>query len=297
MDPLSLLMRLCAAVPAPRFHTVRYAGVLPAASKWRPRIVPRQAAAEHDAESHAKPKRKGSRNWGGRSPPHGVDVRRRRRRVAVGAVDGAVVCARRGEVPQVQRTDEARHARARPQERRAIAPSPRRAARATRTRSRQSSPLLQDRRHSATHSWRPRGLTTPRWTRPFAGPTSHQTVASTLDPSSLESPEAFQSRPSTPAAPRQIAFKSLTLFDPLRLTGVHAEIERLGFRLIIDAGGLRALAHEPTVRHLIDAEHETVLPRVGIRCTRSVLHVTDGRPHSLTHAATRQSSNVGRANS
>jgi len=63
MDPLSLLMRLCAAVPAPRFHTVRYAGVLAAASKWRPRIVPRQAAAEHDAESDAKPKRKGSRYW------------------------------------------------------------------------------------------------------------------------------------------------------------------------------------------------------------------------------------------
>ena len=63
MDPLSLLMRLCAAVPAPRFYTVRYAGVLAAASKWRPRIVPRQAAAEDDADSDAKPKRKGSRYW------------------------------------------------------------------------------------------------------------------------------------------------------------------------------------------------------------------------------------------
>jgi len=63
MDPLSLLMRLCAAVPAPRFHTVRYAGVLAAASKWRPRIVPRTAVAEDDAESDDKPKRKGSRYW------------------------------------------------------------------------------------------------------------------------------------------------------------------------------------------------------------------------------------------
>ena len=63
MDPLSLLMRLCAAVPAPRFHTVRYAGVLAAASKWRPRIVPRIAAAEDDADSDDKPKRKGSRYW------------------------------------------------------------------------------------------------------------------------------------------------------------------------------------------------------------------------------------------
>jgi len=39
MDPLSLLLRLCAAVPAPRFHTVRYAGVLAARSKVRPHIV------------------------------------------------------------------------------------------------------------------------------------------------------------------------------------------------------------------------------------------------------------------
>jgi hypothetical protein len=40
MDPLSLLSRLCAAVPPPRRHTVIYAGVLGAASKWRSRIRP-----------------------------------------------------------------------------------------------------------------------------------------------------------------------------------------------------------------------------------------------------------------
>jgi hypothetical protein len=40
LDPLSLLTRLCASVPPPRFHTVRYAGVLASASKLRPRIVP-----------------------------------------------------------------------------------------------------------------------------------------------------------------------------------------------------------------------------------------------------------------
>jgi hypothetical protein len=39
LDPLSLLSRLVAAVPAPRFHTVRYAGVLGSASKLRARIV------------------------------------------------------------------------------------------------------------------------------------------------------------------------------------------------------------------------------------------------------------------
>jgi hypothetical protein len=50
LDPLSLLCRLVALVPAPRFHTVRYFGVLAAASKWRPLIVPKprpsQAADE-----------------------------------------------------------------------------------------------------------------------------------------------------------------------------------------------------------------------------------------------------------
>ena len=32
MDPLSLLCRLATSVPAPWFHTVRYAGVLASAS-------------------------------------------------------------------------------------------------------------------------------------------------------------------------------------------------------------------------------------------------------------------------
>ncbi len=63
MDPLSLLMRLCAAVPAPRFHTVRYAGVLAAASKVRSKIVPHAAPPANDVESDGKPKRKGSRYW------------------------------------------------------------------------------------------------------------------------------------------------------------------------------------------------------------------------------------------
>lgn len=39
-DPLSLLVRLATTVPPPHFHTVRYAGVLAAASKWRARVVP-----------------------------------------------------------------------------------------------------------------------------------------------------------------------------------------------------------------------------------------------------------------
>jgi hypothetical protein len=40
MDPLSLLVRLAATIPPPRFHTVRYSGVLGSASKWRSAIGP-----------------------------------------------------------------------------------------------------------------------------------------------------------------------------------------------------------------------------------------------------------------
>jgi hypothetical protein len=44
MDPLSLLCRLAATVPPPRFHTVRYAGVLSSHAKWRPLVVPKPQA-------------------------------------------------------------------------------------------------------------------------------------------------------------------------------------------------------------------------------------------------------------
>jgi hypothetical protein len=45
MDPLSLLCRLASSVPPPRFHTVKYAGVLAPASPWRSRIAPQCGAA------------------------------------------------------------------------------------------------------------------------------------------------------------------------------------------------------------------------------------------------------------
>jgi len=73
LDPLSLLCRLATAVPPPRFNTVRYAGVLAAASKWRPRIVPPLPATpdedhhERCATCTAKDKpathRSGYRSW------------------------------------------------------------------------------------------------------------------------------------------------------------------------------------------------------------------------------------------
>ena len=58
MDPLSLLCRLATSVPPPRFHTVRYAGVLAAASPWRPRIAPKPPT-EEPAVATPKPDRTG----------------------------------------------------------------------------------------------------------------------------------------------------------------------------------------------------------------------------------------------
>jgi len=61
MDPLSLLCRLASSVPPPRFHTVRYAGVLASASPWRSRIAPKPPAQTGEPET---PKRAGGyRPW------------------------------------------------------------------------------------------------------------------------------------------------------------------------------------------------------------------------------------------
>ena len=61
LDPLSLLCRLAAAVPPPRMHLVRYSGVLAAASKLRPLVVPPPPAAPVEPSAHnqraAKPRR------------------------------------------------------------------------------------------------------------------------------------------------------------------------------------------------------------------------------------------------
>jgi len=61
MDPLSLRCRLATSVPPPRLHTLTYAGVLAAASAWRPRLAPKPAP---DARSEAPRKRTRSyRMW------------------------------------------------------------------------------------------------------------------------------------------------------------------------------------------------------------------------------------------
>ena len=63
MDPLSLLCRLAASVPPPRHHTVRYAGVLEAASDWRSRIVPPSDDALAPERAGKKKRRRRYRTW------------------------------------------------------------------------------------------------------------------------------------------------------------------------------------------------------------------------------------------
>jgi len=66
MDPLSLLSRLATSVPPPRYHTVKYAGVLAPASPWRARIAPHAEDANEGEEAEAsKPRRAGGtyRPW------------------------------------------------------------------------------------------------------------------------------------------------------------------------------------------------------------------------------------------
>jgi hypothetical protein len=53
VDPLSLLCRLAAAVPPPKMHLVRYAGVLSAAHKWRPKVVPPLPTEADDDRAHS----------------------------------------------------------------------------------------------------------------------------------------------------------------------------------------------------------------------------------------------------
>src|SRR5436309_1392529 len=45
LDPLEMLQKLAALIPAPHAHLVRYAGLFAPAAKWRSAIVPAAAAA------------------------------------------------------------------------------------------------------------------------------------------------------------------------------------------------------------------------------------------------------------
>ncbi len=64
MDPLSLLCRLATSVPPPRFHTVKYAGVLAPASPWRSRLAPQPPQAADAGDKPDRPAHAGSyRPW------------------------------------------------------------------------------------------------------------------------------------------------------------------------------------------------------------------------------------------
>jgi hypothetical protein len=63
LDPLSLLCRLVTTVPPPRFHTVRYAGVLASASKLRPLIVPKPPPSATDGVEASTPKGRDRGGW------------------------------------------------------------------------------------------------------------------------------------------------------------------------------------------------------------------------------------------
>ena len=64
MDPLSLLCRLATSVPPPRFHTVKYAGVLAPASPWRSRLAPQPPQATAASNEPGRPDHVGGyRPW------------------------------------------------------------------------------------------------------------------------------------------------------------------------------------------------------------------------------------------
>src|SRR5438093_11294595 len=53
-QPLEFIEKLCALVPTPRAHTVRYHGILGPAAKWRAFIVPNNATTTAPAPESAK---------------------------------------------------------------------------------------------------------------------------------------------------------------------------------------------------------------------------------------------------
>ncbi|WP_437995577.1 transposase [Sorangium sp. So ce185] len=133
MDPLSLLCRLAASVPPPRFHTVKYAGVLASASPWRKRIGPRPAKPQEPtkADDDAAPKCK-------RGGYRAVDKPRR--------ALAPHICDRCPRVPNLQGADEARRHGDRAPEHRPLPLRARRADRCSSTLSRPGATVLEKHR-------------------------------------------------------------------------------------------------------------------------------------------------------
>jgi hypothetical protein len=66
MDPLSLLCRLAASVPPPRFHLVRYAGIREPARGppyWKSRVLRRAAGDDESVVYRAGPEQVASLRW------------------------------------------------------------------------------------------------------------------------------------------------------------------------------------------------------------------------------------------
>jgi hypothetical protein len=62
LDPLELIEKLTLLIPPPRFHTLRFHGVLGSAATWRSAVIPeRRAAVVEDGPPAAGPRAEPSR--------------------------------------------------------------------------------------------------------------------------------------------------------------------------------------------------------------------------------------------
>ena len=55
LDPLELIEKIALLIPPPRFHTLRFHGVLGPAAGWRSAVIPRRPAAVDDGPPAAGP--------------------------------------------------------------------------------------------------------------------------------------------------------------------------------------------------------------------------------------------------
>ena len=56
LDPLELIEKLTLLIPPPRFHTLRFHGVLAPAAAWRSAVIPRRHDAVEDGGTAARPR-------------------------------------------------------------------------------------------------------------------------------------------------------------------------------------------------------------------------------------------------
>lgn len=150
LDPLSLLCRLATVVPPPRFHVVRYAGVLASAHKWRSLVVPpRPARRRQRRDPRARARARHGRRAASH-PPLPLP--------ALGRAHEAFLRHRCRALLALWRSPQAPRPRHRRSQHRATPPPHRRAVRASRPRTRSRSAVLRQSR-SATQARRARRRT------------------------------------------------------------------------------------------------------------------------------------------